>query len=150
MASRRCCWRWWLQRRCWRHDGALLASSYLLCRGESLCFSCSFSFFLLLDELLLLVSIERRRNGGAAGLKVVVLPPAPAPGFSFFIFSFFFFSGSPLLLFFHNIVKNFLKGRNYYYLPMRKSSSHSIGSTKVKAILVNIKTDQHSLKYLIE
>jgi hypothetical protein len=43
-----------------------------------------------------------------------------------------------------------LKGRNYYYLPMRKSSSHSIGSTKVKAILVNIKTDQHILKYLIE
>ena len=68
VASRRCCWRWWLQRCCWGHDGARLASSYLLCRGESLCFSCSFSFFLLLDELLLLVAIERRRNGGAAGL----------------------------------------------------------------------------------
>jgi hypothetical protein len=78
-------------------------------------------------------------------------PPLPLPQASpSFFFSFFFFSGSPLLLFFHNIVKNFLKGRNYYYLPMRKSSSHNIGSTKVKAILVNIKTDQHSLKYLIK
>jgi hypothetical protein len=79
--------------------------------------------------------------------------PLPQPSPSFFFSMFFSLSSSFLVLlfsFFHNIVKHFLKGRNYYYLPMRKSSSHSIGSTKVKAILVNIKTDQHILKYLIE
>jgi len=102
VASRRCCWRWWLQRRCWGHDGALLASSYLLCRGESLCFSCSFSFFSSARRAAA-AGVDReeaqRWRCWAEGGRPPPLP-LPQPSLSFFFLSVFSLSSSFLVLLF--------------------------------------------------
>jgi len=102
----------------WR---AVLASSSLLCRGESLCFF--FSFLLLLDELLLLVAMERRRNSGAAGLKVVGGGPFSSPSSSSVFLCFFFLFSSSIFLFFFLSVFSYFPP--LFFLSVFFSSSHA-------------------------